>query len=152
MFTPVQFHALAAAAWAGAPLAACHVGTSGQPGHFSYQVSYFAEGWQQATAQQPGSGFFSVACIACPFQAVEQALFTAYRAGALGVFEYEQGRQVVAQAETIFSSAPAPVQPQPLAPAPVQCAACGCDSTADPLGVGCECVWLAMHQSARAHA
>ncbi|MGI4886173.1 MAG: hypothetical protein ACRYFR_14550 [Janthinobacterium lividum] len=146
MFTPVQFHALAAAAWAGAPLAACHVGTSGQPGHFSYQVSYFSPGWLPATGQQPGSGFYSVACIGCPFQAVEQALLTAYRAGALGVFEYEQGRKVVAQAETIFAGAQAPAK---MVSATVQCAACGCGSTT---GVGCDCVWLAVHQSAGAHA
>ncbi|MDJ0367333.1 hypothetical protein QMK33_19465 [Hymenobacter sp. H14-R3] len=143
---------MAAAAWAGAPLAACHVGTSGQPGHFSYQVSYFSLGWQQATAQQPASGFYSVACVGCPFQAVEQALFTAYRAGALGVFEYEQGRQVVAQAETIFAGVRAPAQLAPAAPALIQCAACKCDSTTDPFGVGCDCVWLAMHQSVGAHA
>ena len=151
MFTPIQFHALAAAAWAGAPLAACHVGTSGQPGHFSYQVSYFSQGWQLATGQLPASGFYSVACVGCPFQAVEQALFTAYRAGALGVFEYEQGRQVVAQAETIFAGAQAPARPAP-APAPIQCAACECVSITDPFGAGCDCVWLAMHQSAGANA
>ncbi|MFD1469889.1 hypothetical protein ACFQ48_16795 [Hymenobacter caeli] len=152
MFTPVQFHALAAAAWAGAPLAACHVGTSGQPGYFSYQVSYFSQGWQQATEQQSGSGFYSAACVGCPFQAVEQALFTAYRAGALGVFEYKQGRQVVAQAETIFAGAPAPAPPAPAVVAPTQCAACACDSTTDPFGLGCDCLWLAVHHSAGAHA
>ena len=77
MFTPSQLHAAALAAWCGPALESCHISVAGQPGFFSYQVSYFLPGWSSAT----GAGFFSSCGHPCLDYAIAGALAEAAAAG-----------------------------------------------------------------------
>lgn len=164
MFTPLQFSQLAASAWPGpsASRFATITHYSNEAGDYtttSYSVSYHPSG---------ATGTCYHAAEPCPFAAVRVALLQAWKGFAISAEQLHSGNDAVTAAEQVFSNAQARQEPAvcaalpaaaprffsfaPAAPAPIRCAACGCDSTADPFGVGCDCVWATMRQPAPVHA
>ena len=164
MFTPSQLSQLAAAAWSGPSASrfatiAHYTNEAGDYTTTNYSVSYHPHG---------STGPCYQAAEPCPFAAVRVALLRAWKALAISAEQLHSGNEAVTAAEQVFSNAQA-LQGRAVcaafpaaaprffsfacaAPAPIKCAACGCGSTNDPFGVGCECVWATMRQPASVHA
>ena len=164
MFTPLQFSQLVASAWSG-PAASRfatishYTSAAGDYTTTNYSVSYHPHG---------ATGTCFQAAQPCPFATVRAALLKAWQEFALTAEQLHSGHDAVTAAEQAFSNAQPPqvaaacaalpaTAPRffsfaTAAPAPIQCAACGCDGTTDPFGVGCDCVWATMRQPVSAHA
>jgi len=123
MFTPFQFSQLAAAAWFGP--AASHI--SSIQVHAPAGRAVLAPKYRVSYHTLTG-GMVAYAELACPFEAVAQALHAAHAKGAVSYAQYAQGIWAVAQAEQIFT-ADAPVQQE-------VCTFCGFGIT---LEGWCEC-------------
>ena len=157
MFTPQQFHQLAAAAWSG-PAAIIQISAytcqlAGGKVATHYSACYTVAGVQFHSSSASATDV-------CPFAAVQQALDLTAGAGVLSVAAIVAGTAHLAAAAAAFANQPAPQAPATCAPARVaaprlfsaraQATCPTCRQAPDYFGQ-CGCAYIPVHASRYFH-